>query len=237
MGSAVFDSFIQTLWAAEQSASTSSTSDPDLTRPNFVNVVERFYPGQVWGFVVFRTTCYEDEGRWATFRKKWDGMVDRQLERHSGRDGVAEVRAGLKFEWVEDEEGLEGVGIETVAKRYAEMSLRGIGIGSGSDHSICLDVTREAVDSVLDGDGGEGKWGREGTPFVVAVAREVHMGGTGEAEDDREFTGHFNVAVETLIGELFASVGDQSLTPYELGGHLKGHDVWFSTQGAYRGAQ
>lgn len=40
--------------------------------------------------------------------------------------------------------------------------------------------------------------------------------------------GHFNVALETLLQELFPLVGDQSRSPGEIGGHVRGDDVWCS---------
>lgn len=40
--------------------------------------------------------------------------------------------------------------------------------------------------------------------------------------------GHFNVALETLLQELFPLVGDKSRLPGEIGGHVRGDDVWCS---------
>ncbi len=68
-------------------------------------------------------------------------------------------------------------------------------------------------------------------PFVVAIdeqLKEVQGGEEGDDIEDKLPTGHFNVAVETLLEELFPLVGDQSVTPWEIGGLVRGEDIWCS---------
>ena len=79
-------------------------------------------------------------------------------------------------------------------------------------------------------------------PFVVAVDKQYLERDYYGAEDDdiggQLPDGHFNVALETLLQELFPLVGDQSRSPGEIGGHVRGDDVWcsgdiFGVQKAY----
>ena len=99
---------------------------------------------------------------------------------------------------------------------------------------MCLNVTAESLNSVLNA-----PWpplpmyGEAEAPFIVAVTREL------DAEDEQnedlsEFPGYFNVAIETILTEFFSIIGDQLLDPFELGGHLKGKDIWFDIYTAYR---
>lgn len=85
---------------------------------------------------------------------------------------------------------------------------------------------------------------RKDIPFVVAVstaASAIPETGKGPAEgaeddseeedNDEEFTwrGYFNVAVETLMTALFPAIADDSLEPFEIGGHVNGDDIWCDT--------
>lgn len=105
---------------------------------------------------------------------------------------------------------------------------------------MCLNVTAESLDSVLSAPWPPtSMYGKAKAPFITAVSREAgaETETTSEEEENEErsrFSGHFNVAIETLITEFFATIGDQSLDPFELGGHLKGKDIWFNAFKAYR---
>ena len=105
---------------------------------------------------------------------------------------------------------------------------------------MCLNVTVESLSSVLDAPWPPtSMYGKAKAPFVTAVSREAGAGTetVSDEEDNEErsqFSGHFNVAIETLITEFFATIGDQSLDPFELGGHLKENDIWFNAFKAYR---
>lgn len=73
---------------------------------------------------------------------------------------------------------------------------------------------------------------RTDIPFVVAVSADA---GSGTQQHDREdeerfegatWRGFFNVAVEAVLDSLFPIIADDSMTPFELGGHVSGDDVW-----------
>lgn len=47
-------------------------------------------------------------------------------------------------------------------------------------------------------------------------------------DQDQVSVGHFKVAVETLLQELFVVVSDQLRSPAEIGAGLKGDEVWYA---------
>ena len=49
-----------------------------------------------------------------------------------------------------------------------------------------------------------------------------------EDVEGRDFSGHFNVGIETLLTKLFPIVGGQMMTSYEIGGHLDDTRIWCS---------
>lgn len=112
----------------------------------------------------------------------------------------------------------------------------------GLDHSVCLYVTSDSLESVLSSPlpSSARRQRRKDIPFVVAVAkgaglqphRDPGAVGSGDDEEEQEdlegasFCGYFNVAVESLLEELFPLVATDSLTPYEIGGYVQDGDVW-----------
>jgi hypothetical protein len=68
-----------------------------------------------WGFAIFRTT-YGDDEQWAEFQKRFDAMIQEQLDESNGA-GIEAVRDDLRLQWVEDPEKLDGAGIENVRRQ------------------------------------------------------------------------------------------------------------------------
>lgn len=217
-------------------------------KPKFVRVVEKLYKDQEWGFVCFRTAGYGDEKRWAACKMLFEEIVQKQLERYEGMPGVEDVARMLQF-WIIGSPALEGTSMAHVAKYVLFVSLplplchllkevmvprmfHASKVPSGFKHSICLNITSEAVASVLQSPliTGVSKPDRADVPFLVAVAADA-----GEKHDREDgFPGYFNVAIESIINELFVAVADQSLTPAEIGGDLRGKDIWFNVRQSFK---
>lgn len=87
---------------------------PPSLSPNFFRVLERQYPLQTWGFVVFRTTAYDDPERWNAFRWRWNEIMMAQLKGYEKVPGMAAAKLALRFQWVEDPT-LEGASIGELA--------------------------------------------------------------------------------------------------------------------------
>jgi hypothetical protein len=74
---------------------------------------------------------------------------------------------------------------------------------------------------------------RKKIPFVLAVTGSANQARpppeAGDEEDDAQgeyFRGYFNVAVETLLNDLFAATADDTMDPDVLGSHVKDDEIW-----------
>lgn len=88
------------------------------------------------------------------------------------------------------------------------------------DHAVCLVVTRESLQSLLEGSTSVAYnyANRQAAPFVLALDTESDL--------DEDYSGHFKVAVSALINELFPILATQRLAPPELA--PEGDGIWFS---------
>lgn len=59
--------------------------------------------------------------------------------------------------------------------------------------------------------------GQSGLAHVLAVSNTCGLKAPRDEADDERWTGSFNVAVSSLVTELFAVIGDGALTPFEVG--------------------
>lgn len=107
----------------------------------------------------------------------------------------------------------------------------------GLKHNLCFYVTPASMRSILDSPApsSSNRRYRVDIPFVVAVSeqaatvQESREEGLTADEDEVEgadWRGFFNVAVEALLEGLFPIVANDSLSPYEIGGHVIGEDIW-----------
>lgn len=102
----------------------------------------------------------------------------------------------------------------------------------GLDHSLSLYITPASMDSILNSplpSSARRKW-RQEIPFVVAVSAQAATEPSMEdVEDDvagAGWRGYFNVAVESLLDSFFSTVARDARTPFELGGHVSGEDIY-----------
>ena len=106
-----------------------------------------------------------------------------------------------------------------------------LSISTGLRHSLCLSITSQSLDSVLNSPlpSSAKRQYRPQIPFAVAVVRNAGVPPPEEEEEDiegQDWCGYFNVAVESLIDGLFPSVANDTSTSYEIGGHVGGDDIW-----------
>lgn len=73
------------------------------------------------------------------------------------------------------------------------------------------------------------KW-RKTIPFVVAVsaqaAEEPNLADIEEDVAGAGWRGYFNVAVESLLDSFFSVVAGDMRSPFEIGGHVSGDDIY-----------
>ncbi|KAI9778828.1 MAG: hypothetical protein M1816_003892 [Peltula sp. TS41687] len=65
LGSDGFQDLLKAMSAREQAnrGQTSAASAASSWPPNYLKTLEQHYPDQAWGFVVFRTSSYDDDER------------------------------------------------------------------------------------------------------------------------------------------------------------------------------
>lgn len=85
--------------------------------PNFVSQWRKRYLGQEWGFVAFRTACYDDEDQWRRFKKQWDEKLERFFDFFEGAPGVEEAKAKFCVHWIEDVR-IDGADIEQLRQSF-----------------------------------------------------------------------------------------------------------------------
>lgn len=87
------------IWQKKQKVSEQSPGDVFIMEglpPDFVKIWQTCYKGQKWGFVAYRTACYDDEQLFLQFKDRWDQMLEVSFQRFVDKPGVEEARA--KFE-------------------------------------------------------------------------------------------------------------------------------------------
>jgi hypothetical protein len=122
---------------------------------------------------------------------------------------------------------------------------------SGMVHNMCLCVNQASMESILDSPmpSESSRRQRKKIPYVVAITPSASQpaapseAGDEEEEDDDDdaqggeyFRGYFNVAVETLLTDLFAATADDTMDPDVLGSHVKDDEIWCNAfrYGIYR---
>ncbi|MCJ1384575.1 hypothetical protein MMC17_007692 [Xylographa soralifera] len=206
---------------------------PPPIRAPFLATLSRQYSGTGasgdWGFAVYRLVYGTDEALGIRFRARWDAIAASRLEPYTAVPNVARGRQQVRFRWVEERE-LEGASRADVAARYR--ALRAVGrLPVGLAHAVCLGVTAESMQSVLEHVVSSlvSRSERKRIPFVIAVDQDLREG--TEGEEGHGFDGFFNVAMESLLDELFVVIGQDLLSPRELEKGLSGRQVWCSTAG------
>lgn len=87
--------------------------------PNFVRALDhsRAEDGGFfeWGFVVFRTAGYDDEGVVKDVKEKLEAQVDRQFDAAGGSADVQRAREKFRLTWIEQKD-LDGATPQEVAR-------------------------------------------------------------------------------------------------------------------------
>ncbi|KAI1421179.1 hypothetical protein F5Y12DRAFT_790241 [Xylaria sp. FL1777] len=180
-----------------------------------------------WGFVVFKSPEIRDNVKWQVCRDRFDKILQDYTDQYRDYPGIDECLSRMKFRWIEDAGDVEG-SIKSIANRARDA----LELPPGLDHSLSLYITPASLDSILYSPlpaSAKRKW-RKNIPFVVAVSSQAaEEPNATDIEDDvagAGWRGHFNVAVESLLDSFFSTVAGDSRTPFELGGHVSGEDIY-----------
>ncbi|KAI0120684.1 hypothetical protein BJ170DRAFT_600415 [Xylariales sp. AK1849] len=236
LGNQGYDQFFEEMFKREMIAK-GKTSITNVREPPFMQVIRlheercgadsRWDP---WGFVIFKSPEIRDKDQWKACRQQFDQILHEALEIYRGYPRFDECLSRMSFKWVEDVGDADG-GFDAIAQAYASMNP-----SFGLSHSVCLYVTPSSLFSILNSPlpSSSNRRYRNDIPFVVAVSTQAaHQSAdqSAEGEDDEDiegagWRGFFNVAVETLLESLFPIIADDSSSPYGIGGHVSGEDVW-----------
>ncbi|KZP28371.1 hypothetical protein FIBSPDRAFT_817236 [Athelia psychrophila] len=234
LGEQAFEEYFEEMW--RRTKLREGIPEPEVGPPNFMMAMSRHAHGKKddewpeWGFVGFRAT-YGDEDAWGAFLKRFGEVLDETFDFYASVKGMAEVRAKFRVRWIEDP-ALDGAAPQEIGNRFRGMEHTDCFF----PHSLCLSVTQKALESVLTSPmpaSAKLRW-RPQIPFVLAVAAECgeripnNPGDEDEEEAGDNFRGYFNVAVESLLDELFTIVVTDMSAPYEFGAFVKGEDIWRS---------
>ncbi|RWA07225.1 hypothetical protein EKO27_g7883 [Xylaria grammica] len=225
-----FEEFFDEMWRREKIAKgiKDPVSEPPFTelmrlREERIGSSARWDP---WGFVVFKSPEIRDQAKWRACRERFDTILQDYTDQYREWPGADECLSRMKFRWIEDAGDADG-SIKSIAKARAALELP-----PGLDHSLSLYITPASLDSILNSplpSSAKRKW-RKDIPFIVAVSGQAaEEPNAQDIEDDvagAGWRGYFNVAVESLLDSFFSTIAGDSRSPFELGGHVSGEDVY-----------
>ncbi|KAK8050926.1 hypothetical protein PG993_002311 [Apiospora rasikravindrae] len=219
--------------AAEPAASTAvSAPEPPFMETMRLHEERTGRQWDPWGFII------GNDSDWGACKQQFARILDESLVAYRGFPGLEECMEKMKIQWIEDI-GIEDASVASIARialhdktmTSGEMELFTSCPDPGMNHSLCLYITPSSIHSVLNTTlpvSTLPRRQRKEIPFVVAVsayAATTSVQGPVEEEEDG-WQGFFNVAVETLLTSLFPIIADDTLSPREIGSHVKGEDVW-----------
>ncbi|KAI0449255.1 hypothetical protein F5B21DRAFT_509366 [Xylaria acuta] len=178
-----------------------------------------------WGFVAFKSPKIHDQARWQACRERFDKILHDYANQYWDYPGIDECLSRMRFRWIENAGDAEG-SIKSIAEARIALDLP-----PGLDHSLSLYITPASLNSILNSplpSSARRKW-RKDIPFVVAVsaqaAEDPNIAGVEDAAG-AGWCGYFNVAVESLLDSFFSTIANDSRSPFELGGHVFGDDIY-----------
>jgi len=192
--------------------------------PLYMKALQRYYPGDgPWGFVVFRTCCYDDGQRWSHFISKWDAVIAAMFDRESTVEGTVEVNRRFTIHWVEDPQ-LESATPQQVAKRYGNFFVQK---EAAMMPEMCLVVNEASLQSFFDSKiPTPTPWTSETIiPYALAVPLAAQ-----DADSDHGSRPLFNVAVGSL-DTLWGVVGSNLQSPRELSAGMRDDQIWIADTG------
>ncbi|KAF3479848.1 uncharacterized protein GIQ15_06824 [Arthroderma uncinatum] len=178
-------------------------------------------PWEEWGYVIYRTT-YSDDDDWTLFKRRFEKIIGRYFIEAKGTFRIEEAKKLFALRWVEDPALFNNASPAQLASHY-----RSTQHPNGFDHTMFLAVTPDVVTSVLKSPlPWTVPYDRAGKliPYVVAIDWSTETPQPLNVEDadieEQGFRGYFNVAADSLVGDLFVFIADQSAAPYEIGTYI-----------------
>lgn len=192
--------------------------------PLYMKALQQYHAGnQHWGFVVFRTCCYDDEQRWNQFRAKWDAVIAAMFDRESSVEGIADVNRRFTIHWVEDPQ-LEGATPQQVVEGYSNFAAQR---EAAFLPEICLMVNEASLQSFFDSKiPTPTPWTSQTTiPYALAIPLASQS-----ADCEHGSQPFFNVAVGSL-DTLWGVVASNLQSTRELSAGMHDNQIWIADTG------
>lgn len=195
---------------------------PEARMP-VLSTLNEYLPEGPWGWVAYRTCCYNDDEKWKAFLKKFDEFFAKQIEPHIYVPEIKAAQDRFRVHWVDRPE-LENAGVNAIAAEYRKLigTFPSKTMPEGLAHQICLKFGESEVQSLL------------GSPIptpnpiheqlIIPYATLVDMyAGEDPAKDEEDWEEHghstsFKVALSALSGDgdLFRIMLRTTRSPREL---------------------
>jgi hypothetical protein len=197
--------------------------------PLYMRALQQYYPGdQDWGFVVFKTCCYDDDERWRQFKSKWDAVIASMFEKGSLVGGISDVNRRFTINWIDDPR-LDGISAQQVADQHGRFFAEK---EAALMPEICLMVNETSLQSFFDSKiPTPTPWTSE---TIILYVLAVPLATRGAVNDDH--TPHhdsqpfFNVAVGSL-DTLWGVVASNIQSPRELSVGARDTQIWMADTG------
>ncbi|KAG9940711.1 hypothetical protein KCU85_g9882, partial [Aureobasidium melanogenum] len=200
--------------------------------PLYMKALQQYFPGdQPWGFVVFRTCCYDDDERWSLFKAKWDVVIASVFDEESLVDGISDVNRRFTIKWIEDTQ-LQGASLQQVLERYASFVAQRDAVHQVLMPEICLVVNEASLQSFFDAKiPTPTPWASETMiPYVLAIHLATQNAVHHDGDPIHGSLSSFNVAVGSL-DTLWGVLASNLQSPRELSAGMTDNQIWTSDTG------
>jgi hypothetical protein len=197
--------------------------------PLYMKALQQYHPrDQPWGFVLFKTCCYDDDERWSQFRSKWDAVITPMFDKGSLVDGISEVNLRFTIDWVEDPQ-LNGTSVHEVTERYNSFVAE---TEAALMPEICLMVNETSLQSFFDSQiPTPTPWTSQPIiPYVLAVPLATHKAVYDDRTPDHDSQPFFKVAVGSL-NTLWGVVASNIQSSSELSAGIQDDQIWIADTG------
>lgn len=194
--------------------------------------LQQYYPGDTpWGFVIFKTCCYDDDERWSRFKFKWDAVIASMFDKESLVDGISDANRRFTITWIEDRQ-LEGASLQQVTERYGSFVAKSEAGREALMPEICLMVNEASLQSFFDSKIPTlTPWASETIiPYVLAISLATQNAVYDDGKTDHDSQPSFNVAV-TSLDTLWGVIASNLQSPRELSAGMQNNQIWIADTG------
>ena len=200
--------------------------------PLYMKALQQYYPGdQPWGFVVFKTCCYDDDERWSQFKSKWDAVITSSFDKESLVDGISDVNRRFRIDWVQNPQ-LESASLQQVTEQYRSFVAHSEAMHEALMPNMCLVVNEASLQSFFDSRiPTPTPWTSETMiPYVLAVSLATQNTVYDDENPDHGSQPSFNVAVGSL-NTLWGVIASNLQSSRELSAGMRNNQIWIADTG------